>query len=160
MANLIKFELLFLLIFLMVGCASKRPNQIFYSRIYDEDFESVWDCTLKALTDYPIKLALKDSGRIESELINGPYNELLFTYPDKIEIPERFRFSLSLTFAKLLSSDNKPLTRIRLRKKLERFEDFYTGWINYPSDGLEEKTLLYRIEHLINMEKHLKKVTQ
>ncbi len=159
MGPYIKHFFLLLSMLLLNFCASKDINKPFFSRIYDSDYENVWNCTLKALSDYPIKLALKDSGRIESELVNGPYNELFFTYPDKLEAPERFRFSLTFAFAKLVSDNNRPLTRIRLQKKLERFEDFYTGWINFPSDGIEEKTLLYRIEHILQMEKHLSKQT-
>ena len=59
---------------------------------------------------------------------------------------------MRLNFAKLVSEDYQPLMRIRIIKDLERFNDFYTGWIAYPSDGLEEKILLYRIEHILRME--------
>ena len=53
----------------------------------------------------------------------------------------------------------RALTRIRVVKQLERFQDFYTGWVPYPSDGLEEKVILYRMEHLLLMEKTLNRTT-
>lgn len=47
------------------------------------------------------------------------------------------------------------MVRIRVIKELEQFQDFYTGWTPFPSDGMEEKLLLYRVEHILKMEKHL-----
>jgi hypothetical protein len=110
---------------------------------------------LKALNDYPLKVSNKDAGKIQSEVVNGPYNDLLFTYPEAIELPERFRYSLKFNFAKLVADNRTPLIRIRIIKELEQFQDFYTGWIPYQSDGLEERLLLYRIEHILKMEKTL-----
>lgn len=137
------------------GCATTPQTKPFYTRIYDGNYDEAWAATLKALADYPLKLSNKDTGRITTEVVNGPYNDLLFQYPEKIELPERFRYSLDFNFAKLVSDDRRPLTRIRVIKQLERFQDFYTGWVAYPSDGLEEKILLYRAEHLLRMEKTL-----
>ena len=139
----------------VVGCASTPVEEPFYTRLYTGSYDDVRLAALKSLNDYPLKLSNKDSGKIQSEIVNGPYNDLLFTYPEPLELPERFRYSLKFNFAKLASDDNSSLIRIRIIKDLERFHDFYTGWIAYPSDGLEEKVLLYRIEHILRMEKLL-----
>ena len=69
-----------------------------------------------------------------------------------IQLPERFRFALKLSFGRLETDAQKSMVRIRIVKDLEKFQDFYTGWTPYPSDGLEEKLLLYRIEHILSME--------
>lgn len=136
----------------MSACASKRPEEPFYTRLYTGNFDEVWIASLKALNDYPLKLSNKDAGKIQSEVVNGPYNDLLFTYPEGIELPERFRYAVRLNFARLISEDDQPVVRVRVIKDLERFVDFYTGWTPFPSDGLEERVLLYRIEHLLKME--------
>jgi hypothetical protein len=143
------------LVALVTGCASTPSHEPFYTRIYDGTYDDVWLASLKALNDYPLKLSNKDGGKIESEVVNGPYNDLLFSYPEPIELPERYRYSVKLSFAKLLSDSNQPLVRIRIIKDLECFHDFYTGWLPYQSDGLEEKILLYRIEHILRMQKLL-----
>jgi hypothetical protein len=140
------------LFLMMLGCATTRPAEPFYTRLYVGSFDDIWLAALKALSDYPLKMSNKDSGKIQSEVVNGPYNELLFAYPDPMELPERFRYSVRLNFGRLVSEDNQALVRIRVIKDLERFHDFYTGWISYPSDGLEERILLYRIEHILRME--------
>lgn len=145
----------FLVVSLLAGCASTPSHEPFHTRLYYGKFDDVWLAALKALNDYPLKLSNKDSGKIQSETVNGPYNDLLFQYPEPIELPERFRYSLKLSFAKLVSDDEQPLTRVRVIKDLERFQDFYTGWLAYPSDGLEEKLLLYRIEHILKMQQAL-----
>lgn len=152
-------HLAFLSLSLLVlsACAGRKSARIYHTRIYDGNYDQVWDATLKTLRDYPLKLSNKDSGRIETEVVNGPYNDLLFAYPDKLEVPERFRYTVGFNFAKYASEDDRPLTRIRAIKNLERFQDFYVGWTPYPSDGLEERVLLYRVQHILQMEKRLTK---
>jgi len=144
---------------LVVGCASQQPSdEAFRTRLYEGNYDDVWLSALKSLNDYPLRVSNKDSGRIITETVNGPYNELVLTYPGPLEQPERFRYSLKFSFAKLVSEKTKkPLVRIRVIKELEQFQDFYTGWLSYPSDGIEEKMLLYRIEQVLSMEKALAK---
>lgn len=149
------FALLGIALVVLGGCASKPAGEPFYTRIYVGTYDEVWLASLKALNEYPLKLSNKDSGRIQSEVVNGPYNEVVLTYPDPIELPERFRYTVDLNFAKLVADDRQPIVRVRIRKALEKFHDFYTGWLGFPSDGLEEKVILYRIEHILQMEKRL-----
>lgn len=157
--NLLKIPLVG--VFLLLGCASQPTSEPFTTRLYIGTYDDVWLAALKSLNDYPLRVSNKDSGRIATETVNGPYNDLLFAYPSPIEQPERFRYSLKLSFAKLVSEKtNQPLVRVRVIKELEQFQDFYTGWLPYPSDGLEEKILLYRIEQVLGMEKALSKAVQ
>lgn len=158
--SLLGLVFVFFLGFLLGGCASPSAlPEPYTTRLYMGSYDEVWLAALKALNDYPLKISNKDSGKILTEVISGPYNDLLFTYPESIELPERFRYSLKVNFAKLVSEENKGLTRVRIIKELEKFHDFYTGWISFPSDGLEEKLLLYRIEHILRMEKQLSKAS-
>ncbi len=144
------------LVLMAGGCASAPTrSEPFYTRLFSGSYDEVWLATLKALNDYPLKISNKDTGKIQSETINGPYNDLLFTPVEPIELPEKFRYSLRFNFAKLLTDDDRPLTRVRIIKSLEKFQDFYTGWTAYSADGLEEQILLYRIEHLLQMEQLL-----
>ncbi len=143
----------------LTGCASKQKTELFYTRMYEGTYDDVWLAALKAVNDYPLKVSNKDSGKIVSELVNGPYNDLFLTPPEPIDLPEKYRYSLKFTFAKLQTEEerSRPLVRVRLEKNLEQFHDFYTGWVGFPSDGLEERLLLYRIEHILKMETQLTK---
>ena len=143
--------------FCLSACSTLERGEPYQTRIYRGDFDEVWTASLKALNDYPLKISNKDSGKIQSEVVNGPYNDLLFAYPESIELPERFRYSLKFNFAKLAAVGKESVVRVRIIKELERFHDFYTGWVPYPSDGLEEKLLLYRVEHILHMERLLSK---
>lgn len=152
---------LFISAFLLVSCASKPPEVAFSTRLYKGNYDDVWLAALKALNDYPLRVSNKDAGRILTETVNGPYNELLFNSPVPIEQPERFRYGLKLSFARLVSDkSNQRLVRVRVIKELEQFQDFYTGWLSYPSDGVEERMLLYRIEQVLSMERTLEKATK
>jgi hypothetical protein len=143
----------------LTGCASQQKTELFYTRIYEGTYDDVWLAALKAVNDYPLKISNKDSGRIVSELVNGPYNDLFLTPPEAIDLPEKYRYSLKFTFAKLQTEEenSRPLVRVRLEKNLEQLHNFYEGWLSFPSDGLEERLLLYRIEHILKMENQLTK---
>ena len=141
---------------LICSCASQPTVEPYQSRIYIGSYEEVWTATLRALNDYPLKITNKDTGKIQTEVVNGPYNDLVFSYPEPLELPERFRYSVKFNIAKLPSeAGTRSAVRLRITKDLERFQDFYTGWLAYPSDGLEEKVLLYRIQHVLQMNKRL-----
>jgi len=149
-----------ILVLVSFGCASKSPDfgdRAFHTRIYLGTYDRVWLAALKALSDYPLKISNKDVGKIETEVINGPYNDLLFKYPDPLGVPERFRYSVKMRFAKLEDEDSEPAVRIRIGKHLEKYRDFYTGWVPGETDGLEEQVLLYRVEHLLRMDAMLSK---
>jgi len=153
--SVFRFGILGAFLGLLGGCASTPKTELFYTRVYEGTYDEVWLAALKAVNDYPLKVSNKDSGKIASELVNGPYNDLFLSPPEAIDLPEKFRYSLRFNFAKLEAEDGNPLVRVRLEKNLEQFHDFYTGWLSYPSDGLEEKLLLYRIEHILKMENQL-----
>lgn len=142
-------------VWLVSACASAPRSDPFHTRLYAGSYDEVWLATLKALNEYPLKISNKDTGKIQSETVNGPYNDLLFAPVEPIELPERFRYSLKFGFAKLVTDDDRPLTRVRIIKSLEHFQDFYTGWTGHQSDGLEEQLLLYRIEHILKMDQML-----
>ena len=84
------FSALFFFVFL-TGCASERPAEPYQTRLYAGTYDEVWLASLRALNDYPLKLSNKDTGKIQSEVVNGPYNDLLFVHPEPIELPERYR---------------------------------------------------------------------
>jgi hypothetical protein len=141
----------------LVSCAhpSGMNSEQFYTRLFRGDYDEVWLASLKALGDYPLKLSNKDTGKIVTENVNGPYNELLFTHPDMQPLPERYHYSIQMNFAKLPPQAGGAVTRVRVQKNLEKFQDFYTGWVNSFSDGLEEQLLLYRIQHILQMDQRL-----
>jgi len=153
----LKFVFLGGIFSLFLGCSSTPKTELFYTRVYEGTYDEVWLAALKAVNDYPLKVSNKDSGKIASELVNGPYNDLFLTPPESIDLPEKFRYSLRFNFAKLEAEDGQPLVRVRVEKNLEQFHDFYTGWLSFPSDGLEERLLLYRVEHILKMESQLAK---
>ncbi len=142
--------------FLLSACASKPgewEKEPYHTRIYEGNFDQVWLAALKALGDYPLKISNKDVGKIHTETVNGPYNDLVFTHPEQLNLPERFRYDMKLRFAKFATDSEQPMVRVRIVKDLEKYKDFYTGWRPYPSDGLEEKIVLYRILQILNIEK-------
>ena len=139
----------------LVGCASRRPAEPFYTRLIAGSYDEVWDAALKSVRDYPLKFTNKDSGKVQTEVVNGPYNELVFTYPEPLELPERFRFSMKLQLAKVSKPEEADVVRVRITKELEKFNDFYTGWTAFPPDGIEEQVLLYRLGQLFEMQRAL-----
>lgn len=136
---------LILTVVVTVGCSAQRPKEPYYTRLYEGTYDDLWGASIAAMRDYPLRFSNKDTGKIQTEIVNGPYNDLVFTYPDPIETPDRFRFSVKAQVAKVGSSKKGDIIRVRLSKDLERHVDFYTGWLPVSPDGIEERIILYRI---------------
>jgi hypothetical protein len=143
-----------------VGCALFRENsgpppsfdpreQIFYG-----SFDAVWRVTQIALQSYPMRVNNMDTGVIETEPIKGykvwtpPYN------PDMATGGLSYFLNVRVT---KLSNDSRDGVKVSIVKNIELARDFFSEVDHLPSDGLEEKTILYRINRELTIDKALEK---
>ncbi len=144
----------------LAGCAlledrSKPPavygprEQVFYA-----NFDEVWRSVNVVLQPYPLRVSNMDQGTIETDSIRG----------DRVwEPPYQTRgsdsgasYSLVLRVIKGKSA-TKPATKVVVLKEANVQTDFFSDPKQKPSDGLEERTLLYHIGREIQIERALAK---
>jgi hypothetical protein len=152
MNNIFLFSFLFFAGFLFSGCASLEPEpRILHpvSKVYHADYQKIWRATMLALEDYPIETEDNEKGSLKTESIQ---TETIWKYP--------FERESALTAAKYTihiklikgAVKSKPMVKVRILKKILEQKGFIADPKRIPSDGLEEKAILYRILREINIE--------
>jgi hypothetical protein len=144
----------------LVGCALFRENngpptafepreQIFYG-----SFDSVWRVAQIALQAYPMRINNMDTGVIETEPIKGykvwtpPYD------PDSATGGLSYVINMRVT---KLDDDDRKSVKVSIVKNIELAKDFFSEVAHLPSDGMEEKTILYRIGRELAIDRALER---
>lgn len=123
-------------------------------QVFFASFEEVWRAVNLVLQPYPLRISNMDQGLLETDLIRGykvwgpPFKS------DAGSTAESYRLSIRVVKGNL---ERKAATKVTIVKDTELQVDFFSDPKNIPSDGLEEKTLLYRIGREIQIERALAK---
>lgn len=154
------FLVIFLSFSFVSGCALFRENsgptpsftprdQFFFS-----NYDNVWRMAQIAMQAYPMRINNMDSGIIETESIRG-YK--VWTPPFKTELPSGgLSYYINIHIVKGMI-DGREAIKVSVSKNTEITQDFFSEPKKLPSDGLEEKAILYRIGRELQIEKALEK---
>jgi hypothetical protein len=145
-----------ILILLLQACVSSepppRPLDFPYSRIFVGTFNDVWSSTVRVLDLYSITVANREAGLLQTEWSENRYNPELFKYPDTESYLEEVSYRLKIKLSKAyISQTGQPAIRVQVLKELKEYKNFFSDWMRVPTDGFEEKIILYRIGHRINI---------
>lgn len=141
------------------GCALFKDNsgpaptygprsQVFYA-----DFDAVWRATQIAVTAYPIRVNNYDLGVIETEEIDG-YKA--WTPPHREPRPDGRSYKLNIKVVKG-KINGREANKVSVLKEAFKQRDFFSEAENLTSDGLEEKSILYRIERELTIDRALQR---
>lgn len=125
------------------------------SRTFASPFQDVWKASLLVLGKYSIKSYDEDSGIIETDFIRG--EDAWISPHRKKYVPGGFRYKLNLRVIKGRTGAQKA-TKVILLKTPELQKDFFSDSEAVQTDGLEELSILYRIERELALDQALSKV--
>lgn len=118
-------------------------------------FSNVWKASLITLGKYPLKSYDEEAGVIETDYIRG---DNVWTPPfKKRHLRGGYRYKINLRVLKGRSQDSDAI-RVIILKQPELQKDFFSNSEKVISDGLEEESILYRIERELAIEKGLQRV--
>lgn len=124
-------------------------EQVFYAT-----FEEVWRSVNLVLQPYPLRVSNMDQGVLETDSIRGyrvwapPYRN------DVITNGETYRLTVRVVKG---SFESKAATKVTIVKDSQLQRDFFSDPRALPSDGMEEKSILYRIGREVQIERALAK---
>ena len=155
-----KTTFLFIFGFLLLffgGCMSAYKKSLggdtkkAYSKVFFSDFNLVWQSTLEALKSFPLDISNRESGYIQTRFIdNTSQKNFIDTFGvGQLYLKSRFRFRVSV--AKSIYK-KKRVIKVNIIKEQLIKEDVLEGWREVETDGLEENTLLYRVERLVKIQ--------
>lgn len=151
------------LFFVIFSCTSyEKYRQIteeleIPAEIYKADFNQTWQAVLQIMKRFDVAFQNQEAGKIKTRWMDNTL-EINFTdsfgSSDKVKAAE---FKLLINVSEGFSYGRK-VTKVTIfrRQRVER--DFLQGWKEIPTDGIQEKTLLYRIGVLIKNDNKLKEI--
>ena len=121
---------------------------------YYANFEEVWRAANLSLQAYPLRISNMDQGILETDVIHG-YKVWIPPFKSDVNSAgQTYHLTLRVVKGAL---ENHQATNVVLLKDTEVQVDFFSDPRAVPSDGLEEKALLYRIGREIQIERALAK---
>lgn len=158
-----KINISLILLLLLSGCASyEKFRQIteeleIPSEVFKADFNQTWQAVIQVMKRFDIAYQNQESGKIKTRWMD---NTLQVNFADAFGSSEAVKaaeFKLVINVAEGYSYGQK-VTKVTIFKRQRIEHDFLQGWREVPTDGIQEKTLLYRIQTLINNDNKLKAI--
>lgn len=124
------------------------------SQYYDADFRLTWSALISVMKKYDIEEQNMESGALKTGWIDNT-TELNFTDSfggtDKVKAA-KFKLTINVVKGKRSGRD---ICKVSIIKKQMVEQDFLQGWKQVDRDSILEKTLLYRIYQVIEIEKNI-----
>ena len=158
-----KFYLLIMAATLLSGCANyEKFRQIteemeIPTRIYKSDYNQTWQAVIQVMRKYDIAQQNQEAGFIKTRWMD---NTLEVNFTDSFgssDAVKAAKFKLVVNVVRGFRA-SREVSKVTIYKRQLMEQDFLQGWKEVTTDGIMEKTLLYRIERLIATDNKLKEI--
>jgi len=158
-----KIYLLMTIMLFFGGCASyEKFRQVteeleIPTKVYKADYNQTWQAVIQVMRKYDIAQQNQEAGFIKTRWMD---NTLEVNFTDSFgssDAVKAAKFKLVINVVKGFRS-SREVTKVTVYKRQLIEQDFLQGWKEESTDGITEKTLLYRIERLIATDNKLKEI--
>lgn len=164
-AILPKMALLTLLIGLHSSCSSYQQFQYMAeeyeipSQVFDADYTQAWQAVLQVMRTYNLSLQNQEAGVIKTRWTD---NTLEVNFSDSFGSGDSVRAAKFMLIVNVVKGfrGTREVCRVTVFKRQMVEQDFLQGYKVIPSDGILEKTILYRVGRNIQIENQLKKIEE
>jgi hypothetical protein len=147
----------------MSGCASyEKFRQVteeleIPTFIFKADYNQTWQAVIQVMKKYDIAQQNQEAGFIKTRWMD---NTLEVNFADSFgsgDAVKAAKFKLIVNVVKGYRA-SREVTKVTIYKRQLMEQDFLQGWKEVNTDGILEKTLLYRIERLIAIDNSLREI--
>jgi hypothetical protein len=158
-----RFYLLIILLPLLTGCANyEKFRQVteeleIPSKIYRADYNQTWQAVIQVMRKFDIAQQNQEAGFIKTRWMD---NTLEVNFTDSFgssDAVKAAKYKLIVNVVRGFRA-SREVTKVTIYKRQLMEQDFLQGWKEVSTDGIIEKTLLYRIERLIATDNKLKEI--
>ncbi len=158
-----KFYPLIVMLLFLSACASyEKFRQVteeldIPSKIYKADYNQTWQAVIQVMRKFDIAQQNQEAGFIKTRWMD---NTLEVNFADSFgssDAVKAAKFKLVVNVVKGFRS-SREVSKVTIYKRQLMEQDFLQGWKEVSTDGITEKTLLYRIERLIAIDNKLKEI--
>ena len=157
--NLLQKIALLLILISSSGCVLTQEKKDIVEgpleKVFFAKYEQVWRAAQLALARYPMRVNNMDTGLLETDLIGGAN---AWTPPGgKDRIPNAQHYTIRMQVIRGRSQRSKAV-KVLVEKVIRLKSSFFSDAKELPSDGLEERVILYRTGRILTIEKAIEAV--
>lgn len=158
-----KFYLLIVMALFFNSCANyEKFRQIteeleMPSKVYRADYNQSWQAVIQVMRKFDIAQQNQEAGFIKTRWMD---NTLEVNFTDSFgssDAVKAAKYKLVVNVVRGFRA-SREVTKVTVYKRQLMEQDFLQGWKEVSTDGIIEKTLLYRIERLIATDNKLKEI--
>lgn len=163
--NILRSLLLCAFVLSVSACSSYKKFQYLSeefeipSQIFKADFNEAWQAVVKVMKKYDLAYHNQEAGVIKTRWID---NTLELNFADsfgKNDSVKAAKFKIVLNIVKGYRG-SREVSKVTVYKRQLVEQDFLQGWKEVPTDGIVERTILYRIEREIEINNKLKAIEE
>ena len=127
------------------------------TQVYRADYNKVWIEVMKITNKYPREVYNQDAGVIKTRWID---NTLELNFADSFGSNDSVKsaeFKLIINVVKGYRG-TKEVSKVTVFKRQRVEQDFLQGWKVIKTDGILEKSILYRLERALTIEAKLQEI--
>jgi len=158
-----KFYSLFGLVLILSSCANyEKFRQIteeleIPSKVYKADYNQTWQAVITVMRKFDIAQQNQEAGFIKTRWMD---NTLEVNFADSFgssDAVKAAKYKMVVNVVKGFRAARE-VTKVTIYKRQLVEQDFLQGEKEVSTDGIVEKTLLYRVERLIAIDNKLKEI--
>lgn len=159
-----KFYLIFPILALLIsGCANyEKFRQIteeaeMPTKIFNADYNQTWQAVIQVMRKYDIAQQNQEAGFIKTRWMD---NTLEVNFADSFgssDAVKAAKYKLIINVVRGFRA-SREVAKVTIYKRQLVEQDFLQGWKEMTTDGILEKTMLYRIERLIATDNKLREI--
>lgn len=147
------------------GCASYEQFQYVTeefevpSKIFKSDYAQTWQAVLQVMKAYDLEVTNQEAGVIKTRWID---NTLQLNFADSFgssDAVKAAKFKVILNVVKGFKG-TREVSKVTVFRRQMVEQDFLQGWKVIRSDGIMEKSILYRIERELTIDNRLKAIEE
>jgi hypothetical protein len=127
------------------------------TKIFKSDYNQTWQAVITVMKKFDIAQQNQEAGFIKTRWMD---NTIETNFADSFGTSDSVKaakFKLVINVVKGFRS-SREVTKVTIYKRQLVEQDYLQGWKEVITDGILEKTLLYRIERLIATDNKLKEI--
>jgi hypothetical protein len=127
------------------------------SQVFKADFNQTWQAVIQVMKKYDIASQNQEAGVIKTRWID---NTIELNFADSFGTSDSVKaakFKILVNVVKGFRG-GREVAKVTFYKRQLVEQDFLQGWKEIPSDGIQEKTLIYRLERIISIDNKLKDI--
>lgn len=154
-----------LILILFSSCSSYKEFQYITeeyeipNKVFKSDYAQAWQSTLQVLQKYDLAVQNQEAGLIKTRWIDNTAQVNFADSFDGKDVVKAAKFKIIVNVVKGFRSARE-VAKITIFKRQMIERDFLQGQKVIRSDGILEKTLLYRIERVILIDNKLKSIEE